>query len=204
METVNLYSRQHENSLYELNTHNLITNKKIYVQLHLGDISDFFLERYDHFVKLAEKRVERPTGVEYPIWCAISKYNCLRAVDKSVVYCLSVPKDEVIFFDGGKWDYVLNNLYIPKDAKDKESYLEAIKRLGVKDEFNFLSGRYKGFYPEIERKIKDSWERIFDIEVWDKFTVQANLWQIKKEWIRHIVYPGEDLFEIAKDMEEQF
>lgn len=204
METVNLYSRQHENSLQELNSQNLVTNKKIYIQLHLGDISDFFLERYDYFVQMAEKRVNRPTGIEYPIWCSISKYNCLKAVDKSVVYCLSVPKNEVIFFDGGKWDYVLNNLYIPKDDKDREDYLAYIKKLGVKDEFNFISGKYKGLYPEIERKIKNSWERIFDIDIWNKFSVQANLWQIKKEWIKHIVYPGENLFDIADDMEEQF
>lgn len=35
MKTVKLYTRQHENSLYELERKNRIINKKIYIQLHM-------------------------------------------------------------------------------------------------------------------------------------------------------------------------
>ena len=55
MEYVSLYTRQHENSLFELETKGQITNKKIYVKLHLLDIAPFFLDRYDLFVKMAEE-----------------------------------------------------------------------------------------------------------------------------------------------------
>lgn len=41
MEYVNLYTRQHENSLYELKNKGIIQNKRLYVSLHMRDISDF-------------------------------------------------------------------------------------------------------------------------------------------------------------------
>lgn len=200
MELVNLYTRQHENSLHELNAKGFMTNKKLYVDLHMGDIAPFFSRKYDKFVEMAEKRLKRPSGVEYPIWCSVSKENCLKAVEKSVVYCLQVPKDQVIYFSSIKWDYVLNNLYIPINEDDEKAFEKKIKELGCKDRFNFIDGKYKGMYPNIEREIIDSWERIFDIDVWDCFKVQANLWQIKKEWVKHIIYPGDDFFKITADM----
>ncbi len=193
MEKVTLYTRQHENSLYELAKKGVVTNKEVYVRLHMGDIAPFFLEKYRMFVKMAEKRVPRPTGSEYPIWCSISKRNCLRPIDKEVVYEISVPKDEIIYFDAGKWDYVLNNLYIAEDEADKIAYNKEIEALGVADEFNFIDGKYAGWYPEIEKKIKDSWERIFIIDEWTDFKVQANIWQIKEEWIERVIRPGEEI-----------
>ncbi len=200
MDLVNLYTRQHENSQHELNSKGVMTNKQLYVDLHMGDIAPFFSRKYNKFVEMAEKIVPRPNGIAYPIWCSVSKENCLKPVEKSVIYCLQVPSDQVIYFSSIKWDYVLNNLYIGKDQADEEAFEKKIKALGCKDKFNFIDGKYKGMYPEIERKIIASWERIFDIDEWDCFKVQANLWQIKKEWVKHIIYPGDDFFSITADM----
>lgn len=195
MDYVDLYTRQHENSIHELNRVGTITNKEIYIKLHMMDIADFFLEKYRHFVMLANQIIPKPDDVEFPIWCSISKRNCLKPIDKELVYILRVPKEEVLYFDGGKWDYVLNNLYIPKDEEDEKAYFEEIKKLGVKDQFNFISGKYKGMFPHIDKKIIDSWPRIFEIDEWNDFVVQANLWQIKKEWVRHVLKPGDDIFD---------
>ncbi len=204
MKTITLFTRQHENSLYALNEKGIITNKEAYVRIHMRDIFKFFEEKYKKFVEMADKIIPKPDGVEYPIWCSVSKNNCLKAVEKQVVYCLEVPENEVIYFDGGKWDYVLNNLYIPKDEKDKQEYADLIKSLNVTDEFSFIDGKYKGFYPEIEEKIINSWDRIFVIDDWNEFLIQANLWHIKKEWVKHIIKPNDDFFEITKDMEDTF
>lgn len=201
---VNLYTRQHKNSLYELKNKGRITNKEIYIRLHMGDIAGFFTERYRCFVEMAEKIVPRPDYADYPIWCSVSKNNCYKPIEGELVYCLSVPIENVIYFDGGKWDHVLNDIYIPSDQEDEKAYFEEVKALGVKDQFNFISGKYKGMYPDMERKIRDSWIRIFDIDTVNEFVIQANLWEIREEWVRHIVKPGEDLFEIAADMEETF
>lgn len=203
MNTVNLYTRQHENSLYELERKGYMSNKAFYVRIHMGDIAEWFLGKYNLFVHLAEKRLPRPSGSEYPIWCSVSQKNCLKPVEKSLVYCLEVPESEVIYFSGIKWDYVLNNLYIPRDAEDRKRFREMLEKRGLNNSFQLIDGKYKGTCPDIEQEIKASWERIFDIEEWNEFAVQANLWRIRKEWVRHIVRPGEDLFTIAADMKSR-
>ena len=190
---VTLYTRQHENSLYELDKKGIITNKEIYVRMHMRDISDFFLEKYRLFVEMAEKIVPRDESTEYPIWCTVSKKYCLRPIDKEVVYELEVPKEEIIYFDGAKWDLVLNNLYIPIDKEDGENFSKEIAKLGVTDSFSFIDGKYKGMYPEIEKKIRDSWQRIFIIDQFSEISIQANLWKIKGEWVKRIIRPGEKI-----------
>ncbi|MDO4594570.1 MAG: DUF3841 domain-containing protein [Tissierellia bacterium] len=142
---------------------------------------------------MAEKIVSRPKDVEFPIWCSISTRNCLRPIEKEVVYCLEVPENHIIYFDGYKWDYVLNYLYIPKNEEDEKAYQKQIKELPVTDEFNFIRGKYKGQYPFIEKKIRESWTRIFEIEEWNDFKVQGNIWEIKKEWVKKIVLPGDSI-----------
>ena len=48
-------------------------------------------------------------------------------------------------------------------------------------------------YPDEVKRIKDSWSRVFDIERWNVFDVQANIWHIKKEWVKCIIKPGEQI-----------
>lgn len=204
MQTISLYTRQHKNSWHQLQSKGVIINKEYYVKLHLMDISDFFLAKYRRFIAMAEKIVARPEYADYPIWCSVSKANCLKPISDEIVYCLEVPRSEIIYFDGAKWDYVLNDIYIPQNKADEEDYKKQIKQLGVKDQYNFINGKYKGMYPEIEQKIIDSWQRIFEIDEWNEFAVQANLWQIKKEWVKHTVKDGEDFFAITADMADTF
>lgn len=202
MQTVHLYTRQHENSFYELQNKGRITNKRQYVELHMRDISEYFLEKYDRFVQMAEAIIPRPDNICYPIWTSISQAFCLKPIEKEIVYCLEVPADQVIYFDGVKWDYVLNGLYIPKDPTDEAAFQVKLKHYGIASQHYLIHGKLRGMYPDLERQIKDSWSRIFDVETWSPFNVQANLWEIRSEWVKHIVRPGEDLFTIAADMAE--
>ena len=168
----------------------------------MRDISDFFLEKYDYFVKMASKRVTKPNDISYPIWCSVSKMNCLKPIEKEIVYAVTVPKDEVIYFDGAKWDLVLNNQYVPLDRGDAKRFEKELKARGIDHSFNIFDRKYNEMYDDIREKIVASWERIFEITDRSEFVVQANLWQIKKEWVKHIVYSGDDFFEIVGDMEE--
>lgn len=198
MEYVYLYTRQHRNSLEELKNSGYFFNREKYIKLHMGDLADSFLMKYRYFVKMAENIVPRSQGCEFPIWCSISEKNCLKPIQDTIVYCLKVPKENVIYFDGGKWDYVLNNLYIAQDEEDEKNYRIELEKRGIKDVYRFIEGKYAGWYPDIEAKIVKSWERIFDIQDWNEFVVQANLWEIRKEWVLHIVKPGENFFKIIK------
>lgn len=191
--SVKLYTRQNDKTLFQLERENRIINNRVYVELHFGDIAPLFMESYDWFTKEAAKRVAKPQDVKAPIWCSISKENCLKPIEGTVVYVLEVPEEQVIYFDECKWDYVLNRIYLPKDEADGAAYKEHLKKLGVANGFEFLQGRYQGMFQEEERKIRESWNRVFDIDNWTIFNVCGNIWEIKKEWVRRIVRPGEEV-----------
>ena len=152
-----------------------------------------FLESYDWFAAEAAKRVPRPADVELPIWCSISRENCLKPIEGTVVYVLEVPQEQVIYFDEAKWDHVLNRIYIPKDEEDAAAYKADLKAKGFSDGFQFFQGRYAGKYPEETQRIRESWQRVFTIDHWGIFNVCGNIWEIRKEWVKRIVRPGEPL-----------
>lgn len=188
MTNVTLWTRQDERSLEELKKNKVFVNKEEYIRNQYEDIADHFIKLYKWFVKEASKKVPKPDYVSMPIWCSISRENMYRPIEGSICYELQVPEEEIIYFDGQKWDYVLNHLYIPKDEKDHENYLHELRLKGFKNEFEFFVGPNAHFYPEERNKIISSWIRIFDIEEWNIFRVQANIWQIKEEYVKEIYY----------------
>ena len=94
---------------------------------------------------------------------------------------------------GMKWDYVLNHHYVPKDQKDNEEYENDIKQKGFKNSYSFLDDKYKRMYPDEAKRVIDSWERIFDINDLNVFEIQANLWEIKKEWVKDVLFHGDEM-----------
>lgn len=191
--TVRLYTRQNDKTLSQLEREGRIINRREYVRMHFGDVADLFLESYDWFTEEASKRLPKPEDVHAPIWCSISTENCLKPIPGTVVYVLDVPGDRVIYFDDVKWDYVLNRIYLPKDGEDEAAYKKHLKDLGVENRFEILSGKYKGMFPDEENRIRESWKRAFEIDEWTVFNVCGNIWEIKKEWVKKIVHPGESI-----------
>ncbi len=106
---------------------------------------------------------------------------------------MEVPDSEILYFNGLKWDYILNLHYVPETAEDLRLYEQDIKNKGFKNSFEFINGRYAKLYPEEEKRVINSWSRIFDIENWNIFEVQANIWRIKSEWIKDIIRCGEQM-----------
>ena len=194
-ETVRLYTRQNDKTLFQLEREGRILNRRAYVEMHFGSIAPLFMESYAWFTKEAEKRIQRPDYAEASIWCSISVENCLKPIPGTVVYVLDVPAEQVVYFDEQKWDYVLNRIYLPKDDEDSRSYQNYIKERGFRSQFEFFEGRYKGQYPEEEKRIIESWSRVFEIDEWTIFNVCGNIWEIKKEWVSKIVHPGEEIEE---------
>lgn len=204
MEYLNLYTLQNDKTIFELENKGRITNKEIYLKLHLGDISDLFLPQYRIFTQMAAKRNEKPDDVDYAIWCGVTKEGTFRAEEGQVIYALRVPKDQVLFFDGRKWDYVLNSIYLPTDEEDHEKFLETLRKRGIKSQYGFLSSHSAAMNPDLAKRIQKSWERVFEIQDWDASYIQASIWEIKQEWVRHIVTSDEDLFATTHDMENTF
>lgn len=187
-EKVTLWTRQHIKSLDELNNNGVIRIERKHLEEKFDEITDYIVNLYIWFVKAAENIVPRPEGVEFPIWCSVSEENMLRPTVDEIVYVLEVDKKDIIYFDGSKWDYVLNHHYIPKDERDAFDYAKELEAKGFDNSFSFINEKTSHFYPQERKKVMDSWYRVFEIEKWDIFKVQANIWEIKTEMIKDILY----------------
>lgn len=187
---VTLWTRQHKNSLKELEADGVIRIKKQHLEEKFDLIADYFIELYDWFVKEANKMVPKPYGVHYPIWCSISEDYMLKPTEDEIVYVIEVEESQVIYFDGSKWDYVLNHAYVPRDYEDAMAYYKYLEDHGFKDPYSFLNKETKQFYPKEAKQVVDSWIRVFDIDNWnyDIFKIQANIWEIRPEMIKTILY----------------
>ena len=58
---------------------------------------------------------------------------------------------------------------------------------GFENTFSFVKGKYS-YFEEEKKRVIDSWNRIFDIEDWNIFTVQANIWEITMGMVKNIMY----------------
>lgn len=185
---VTLWTRQDIRSLDQLREKGVIRINENHLREKFDDISDYILELYDWFILKAQEKVAKPQGVEYPIWCSISEDNTLRPTEGTVLYVIEIDKSKVVYFDGAKWDHVLNHLYIPKDKEDEEKYNAELKEKGFKHGFSFINKKVRHFYPNESKRVMDSWPRIFEIDDWNIFKVQANIWEIKEDMIKEIIY----------------
>lgn len=183
-----LWTRQDIRSLDEIKTKGRYRVKRQYIEEQFEDIAEHYITLYEWFVEKANKMVTKPEGVEFPIWCSISEENMLKPIEGTVVYVLEVDESEVIYFDGRKWDYVLNHLYIPKDEEDEKAYMLDMERKGFKNSFSFIEGKYSNFYPLERKRVMDSWTRVFEIEDWNILNVQANIWEVRKDMIKNVLY----------------
>lgn len=187
MNKITLWTRQDKRSLYDLENNGVIRITKEHLEEKFDVIADHIIYLYEWFVNEAEKRVPKPEGAEFPIWCSISEEYMLRPTLNEIVYVLEVNKSEIIYFDGMKWDYVLNHHYIPKDEQDAEEYTKDIQSKGFKNSYSFIDKKTAHFYPEERKRVMDSWARVFEIDKWDIFRIQANIWEIRPEMIKDIL-----------------
>ncbi|MDF2677903.1 MAG: hypothetical protein K0Q97_2237 [Bacillota bacterium] len=185
---ITLWTRQDIKSLDDLKNHGVIRIKKKHLEEKFDVISEYVIDLYKWFVNAAEKIVPKPEGIEFPVWCSISEENMLRPIEGQVVYVIEVDRSEIIYFDGLKWDYVLNHHYIPKNQMDEEEYAKDLKSKGFDNSFSFIDGKTAHFYPAEKKRVMDSWMRIFEIDQWDIFRIQANIWEIKEDMIKDILY----------------
>lgn len=169
-----------------------------YASEHLGDIYEFFREKYTYFVKQAEQIVPKPDDVKLPIWCSVSNKNCMKPDENSVAYCLKVPAEKIVYLDGAKWDYVLNNHYVPLNEEDLKQYYKYLKDNKMPNPFLIGSEDYRYLYPEEYKKIYQSYKRIFDIDKWNIFAVQGNIWEITEDMIIKVYY-HDDPIDISEE-----
>jgi hypothetical protein len=189
---VTLWTRQDIRSLENIRNHGVHRIKREYINQQFEDIADHYIQAYSWFVSAASRIVSKPVDVAFPIWCSISEKNMLRPIENTIVYVLEIEESKIVYFDGGKWDYVLNHKYIPRDNEDAKLYAREMKEKGFKDTFSFIGEKYSHFYPLEKKQVMESWIRIFEIESSNKLSVQANIWEIGEKMIKDIIYYKQD------------
>ncbi len=68
-----------------------------------------------------------------------------------------------------------------------------MKLKGIDDEYKIFSSKYSTYYQKEQDEIISSWHRIFNIKDATNFSLQGNIWEIKKEWILDIVEYGKSI-----------
>lgn len=146
---------------------------------------------------------EPPQGIKYPIWAWFqwegkrSKPDMRRSGhskpgEKVVRLTIEVNEKDVLLADFDLYHYPLNYWYIPLNEDDDRKAEEKCPALSfeqsIRREFILQPSKDPRFYEMMTK----SWERIFDLSLeddgWlfnkmDKKSIQATMWQIKREQI---------------------
>jgi hypothetical protein len=127
----------------------------------------------------------------------------LRPIPGTVVYELSVNIEEVVFFDGGRWDLVLNHRFVPETREEEVAYQKDLKEKGFPEGTTFIGEAMARRYPAERDRVIESWERVFHADGLDLFRLQANLWEIRPAQVVRVstgdgVYEKADLLDLAK------
>ncbi len=190
MGKITLWTTQDARALKEIEAKGVYTAKLGSIIEKYDTCSDVYLHVYKWFSKAANKVVPKPEGAEFPIWAALEKEFTFGLIDGHVRFELEVESENVIVFDTGKWDYILNYWYIPKDSKDNEEFEKKLREYGVRNKSQICM---TNFYPILRREVEKSWERLFDPSIRISGEDQATLWEIRPEWIKNVYYPEQKL-----------
>lgn len=194
MAKVTLWTRQDTRFLDAIRQEGVFHAKKEYIEEKNQELSPYFLKLYDWFVAEADKIVPKPENAQYPIWCSVTDEYMLRGAHGNILIELSIDEEKIVYFDSPKWDLVLNHVYIAKDLDEQRRFDEELKRRGITNSFSLLDDHHRKFYPDLAQKVMRSWTRIFDVDKnsADKFSVQANIWEIRPQDIVQILEGEEE------------
>ncbi len=183
--TIRLYSAQTDIVLAAIEKDGVCYSKAEYVRRKYQESAPVFLTAYSWFVKKMEEYVKRPEGAEYPYWAFTDIYSVDQSGDVNVLK-LDVPVDEALYFDMMDWNKIMRLSYIGENEAEEKEFRYEMEQCGIRGNDVMLTS----FYPDWKMKIQKSWERLFRHheaikagDVSGVHSVQAGLWQIKKEWI---------------------
>lgn len=103
MSKVILWTRQDIRFLDAIKKDGVFIAKREYIEQKNGELTSYFLRLYDWFVAEASKRVPRPQGAQYPIWCSVKSEYMLRGAHGNILIELSIDESKIVYFDSPKW-----------------------------------------------------------------------------------------------------
>src|SRR5690606_18335576 len=103
----------------------------------------------------------------------------------TIILELKVDPSLITKININKWGTILNYSYIPANKQDAEDHRRLLDQYGVSSDTKAYMSH---FYPQIKRKIIDSWSRLFDDSILlGNNECYGNMWEVRKEWISKII-----------------
>ncbi len=167
----------------DLNENERYIVKKEYIIKKMEEHASLYLDVYSWYAKKAEKIVNKPVDVKYPIWVSLTEESKIENTEGNVLLEIDIEEDKLITLDIDKWGYVVNYMYIPKDEEDKVKHEKVLKNYGIDD----IKAYMTPFYPHIKNEIIKSWDRLFDDNIVLSPVKVGTIWEIRKEWIVKII-----------------
>ena len=154
---------------------------------------------YKWVINQMNEKVNNPYNVKYPLWCWVKCYNGIcppkkkgKRVDGFDVKITFNKKEKDVFItDFRRYSFLLNNMYIPKDLKEKKAFDEKLKKYNItlKDlEAYVRKDKYKECridkeYIDICKEIEKTFDRCITK---DSDILQGCVWRINLEDIEKI------------------
>jgi len=152
--------------------------KKEYIDKKYGEAAWIFKIAYGFFCKEALKRVPKPEKAESLIWIFADEEAVFKNTGNTLLK-LSIPKEEIIFFDLRDWSKILNLCFLGSEEEENE-FKNKLKSQGVKDNLTLIN---TPFYPLLKKELIDSWKKLFDKQNLCKKYIEGAVWRLKKEWV---------------------
>ena len=183
---ITLYSAQAQVVVNTLEREGVCFSRREYVESKYEESAPIFVAAYSWFAAEAEKYLPKPQGASYPYWAFRDLYSVEQSADSRALR-LSVPVDAAVFFDMYDWNKVIRLQYMGETKAEEDRFRQKLAAYGVRRESDVI---LTPFYPDLKREVQDSWQRLFRYhekikagEANGAQSVQAGLWQLKKEWI---------------------
>lgn len=179
---VKVWTKQHADILHDLEENGRYIVKKEYIQKKMESHAKLYLEVYDWYSKVANEIVPVPKDVKYPIWVSLNEEERIPNSAGNVLIEIEVDEHELITIDLDKWGRIVNYMYIPESDADEEEHDKMLAKYGTSDSVAYMSP----FYPNIKKKIRKSWNRLFDDSYMLSKARVGTIWELRKEWIINV------------------
>lgn len=185
---ITAWTRQDRAVWEELQASGVYCAREEYVRGKNGAISDHYLEAYRWFTREGRKYLEIPEGLTIPIWLAIAQDERLPAASGTVSLTLEIPREQVLIVDYHRWEYRVNDWYVPLNAEDEAQHNAELQRCGIGNEALLILSDKGIYYPQLRQKIIRSWERIFTPSSAGASHNVGTVWMLRREWVREVEY----------------
>lgn len=154
---------------------------------------------YNWVLEKMQESVPNNTKVKYPIWCWVKfktgicppkhKGNPIEGFEVKIIF--NKPKKDVFVTDFRRYSFLLNNIYIPKNLKEKSFFEEEVKKYNITEEElkayvrpdKYPTHRTDKEYLDICKKVRNSFDRCI---TYDSDVLQGCVWRINLNEVESI------------------